>query len=279
MTSHPGIVVRALTWNLFHGRDNPPDPALLTWRSRLLRRPERNATHIQVNRSLREEFADWLAGEAWELALLQEVPPRWLEALGRACRAHGAMALTSRNEAGRLRGLLADWNPDLIASNEGGSNQTLVRAPARIVEVRRLTLTEAPERRRMLFTQVEAPGALRIAVANLHATAGNSSAAARDVEMAAERAVDWAGEVPLLFGGDLNLRPQTDPDVFERLRARHGLAAPTGPRALDHLLARGFEVVEPPEALAAERREVPGPDGLRIRLSDHPPVAGSFGMR
>ena len=34
--------LRALTWNIFHGRDFPPDPSLLTLRSRLLRCSERN---------------------------------------------------------------------------------------------------------------------------------------------------------------------------------------------------------------------------------------------
>ncbi len=47
----------AIGWNLFHGRDFPPDPALFTWRSRLLRVTERNATHAQVNRDLLDEFA------------------------------------------------------------------------------------------------------------------------------------------------------------------------------------------------------------------------------
>ena len=32
----PGAL-RVLSWNLFHGRDFPPDPALRTLRSRLLR--------------------------------------------------------------------------------------------------------------------------------------------------------------------------------------------------------------------------------------------------
>ena len=50
----------AIAWNLFHGRDFPPDPALRTWRSRLLRFDERNATHVQVNRDLTEEFATLL---------------------------------------------------------------------------------------------------------------------------------------------------------------------------------------------------------------------------
>ena len=53
--------VEALTWNLYHGRDAPPDPALFTIRSRLLRISERNATHLQVNSDLRAAFATVLA--------------------------------------------------------------------------------------------------------------------------------------------------------------------------------------------------------------------------
>ena len=53
----------ALAWNLFHGRDHPPDPALRTWRSRLLRFDERSETHVQVNRDLTAAPAevDWSA--------------------------------------------------------------------------------------------------------------------------------------------------------------------------------------------------------------------------
>lgn len=165
--------MRALTWNLFHGRDFPPDPALLSWRSRLARTAERGATHIQVNRPLLEEFASWLAGRGWEIALLQEAPPRWQRELARRCEASSAGALTSRNSFARLRALIADWNPDLIASNEGGSNQILVRSPARIADVRRLTLADRPERRRMLWTRVELPDGRGVAVANVHATAND----------------------------------------------------------------------------------------------------------
>ena len=50
-------------------------------------------------------------------------------------------------------------------------------------------------------------------------------------------------------------------------------------RAIDHLLARSLDVVAPPVALDSGAREVPGPDGLAIRLSDHPPVVASFGLR
>src|SRR4051794_17532782 len=103
MADHRGIVVRVLSWNLFHGRDFPPDPDLFTRRSRLLRTTERGPTHAQVNRPLREEFAAWLAERPWEIALLQEAPPRWLRPLGERCEANGALALTSRNSFGRVR--------------------------------------------------------------------------------------------------------------------------------------------------------------------------------
>ena len=36
--------MRLLTWNLFHGRDHPPDPALFTRRSLWLRAEEHNET-------------------------------------------------------------------------------------------------------------------------------------------------------------------------------------------------------------------------------------------
>jgi endonuclease/exonuclease/phosphatase family metal-dependent hydrolase len=278
MARHRSIVVRALTWNLFHGRDFPPNPALLTWRSRLLRITERDATHAQVNRSLRGEFASRLAGWPWDLALLQEAPPRWRGALAERAEACSAMALTSRNSLPRLRAAIADRNPDLIASNEGGSNQLLVRPPLRLTESRRLQLSVRPEKRVMLWAQVET-GAGPLAVANLHATAGDPSFAARDVELAAERALEWADGAPLLLGGDYNLRPGRQPEVFERLRERYGLAPATAPGAIDHLLVRGLSVLEEPTALGPEEREVPGPGGLRIRLSDHAPIAAAFEMR
>ena len=75
---------------------------------------------------------------------------------------------TSRNLVPAVQGALADWNPDLIASWEGGSNMVLVRAPARIVETRRLTVATHPERRRMLFARIEAPGERALCVANVH---------------------------------------------------------------------------------------------------------------
>ncbi len=265
----------AIAWNLFHGRDFPPDPALRSWRSRLLRIDERNATHVQVNRDLTTEFATLLAGAAWDVALLQECPPRFAEPLARACSAEWHRALTSRNRLEPLRALLARQNPDLMASAEGGSNLTLVRVPGRlggIAERRQLAIHEgAPERRAMALTRT----ASGVCIANLHATNDRPELATEDVLLAARAADRFAGRAPLIFGGDLNLRPAEDPAVFERLREEYGLAAPTAPRAIDHLLTRGLEVLEPPTAWPPERRELPL-GGRALRLSDHAPVQARF---
>jgi endonuclease/exonuclease/phosphatase family metal-dependent hydrolase len=267
----------AIAWNLFHGRDFPPDPELRSWRSRLLRIDERNATHVQVNRDLTAEFATLLAATAWDVALLQESPPRFAEPLARACSAEWHRALTSRNAFGPLRGLLARQNPDLMASGEGGSNLTLVRVPGRlggIAERRELAIHEgAPERRSVALTRT----ASGVCVANLHATNDRPDLAVEDVLRAARAAGEFAGSAPLIFGGDLNLRPAEQPAVFERLREDFGLAAPTAPRAIDHLLSRGLEVIEAPVQWPPERRELPL-DGRALRLSDHAPVQARFAV-
>jgi len=269
--------IEALTWNLYHGRDAPPDPALFTIRSRLLRISERNATHRQVNSDLRAAFVTVLARARWDVALLQECPPRWAESLASACDAQPHAVLTSRNSCAPLRALAARINPDLTGSAEGGSNLTLVRGGA-VVERRALVLRPGPrpERRAMAFTRIALGNETTYCVANLHASAGQAlrEQAEDEVRLAAEHAVEWAAGAPLVIGGDLNLRPQDSP-IYEQLERRHGLRAPTAPGSLDHLLVRGCEIVRPPAAWPPERREVRA-RGLAIRLSDHAPVDGAF---
>ncbi|HEX5763747.1 MAG TPA: endonuclease/exonuclease/phosphatase family protein [Solirubrobacterales bacterium] len=302
----------ALSWNLFHGRDFPPDPGLRTWRSRLLRISERNDAHVQVNRELLREFAELLAGAEWDVALLQECPPRFAESLARASGAEAHQVLTSRNSFAPLRQLVARLNPDLIASGEGGSNLTLVRESFRcdlctsdvqnshrkevtVLERREVAIHTGPlERRAMALTRIAVdPGAADSAlerrpigasgsprplcIANLHASADRRDLAAEDVLRAARIATEWASDAPLLFGGDLNLQPSESGEVFDELRERFGLAPPTAPNAIDHLLARGLELVARPRRWPAERREVPE-DGLALRLSDHSPVEATFSL-
>ncbi|MBS1880864.1 MAG: endonuclease/exonuclease/phosphatase family protein [Actinobacteria bacterium] len=266
----------AICWNLFHGRDHPPDASLRTWRSRILRFDEQNATHVQVNRDLSPEFATLLAASAWDVALLQEVPPRFAEPLARACAAEAHRALTSRNSLAPLRALLARQNPDLMASGEGGSNLTLVRVPGRlggIAERRELAIHEGPpERRAMAFTRT----ASGVCIANLHATNDQPALAVEDVLRAARAATEWAAGSPLLFGGDLNLRPAEQPQLFEQLASEFGIGGPpTAPRAIDHLLARGLEVRAEPAQWPPQRRELPL-DGRALRLSDHDVVEARF---
>jgi endonuclease/exonuclease/phosphatase family metal-dependent hydrolase len=269
------VEFKAIGWNLFHGRDFPPDPALFTWRSRLLRTTERNETHVQVNRGLLEAFSAVLAEASWDVALLQECPPRFAAPLARACGADAHRVLTSRNSLGALRALAARLNPDLIASGEGGSNLTLVRPGGglgRIVERRETAIhVGRPERRAMALTGTDSG----LCVANLHATNDHPELAADDVLHAAGAAVEWAGERPLLFGGDLNLRPAETPAAFEQLASRFDLAGPTAAGAIDHLLVRGLETVEAPRSWPPEHREVRC-EGLALRLSDHAPVEATF---
>ena len=239
----------------------------------MFRRTERSATHAQVNRPLPREFAAALAGMPWDVALLQEVPPRWLRPLGQAASASGASALTSRNFPHLLRAGVARWNPDLIASNEGGSNQVLVRPPWRLGEVARVTIARRPERRRMLLVRLHGAGGRKLAVANVHASTGGR---ADEVLAAAERAVDCAGPSPLVFGGDLNLRPERAAEAFDELERRLGLRGITARGAIDHLLVRGLTVHEAQRAIPPEGRELPDADGRAIRLSDHSPVVAAF---
>jgi endonuclease/exonuclease/phosphatase family metal-dependent hydrolase len=255
--------MRVMAWNLFHGRDHSP---------------EGSAEHASVNRALRDEFAATLAREPWDLALLQEAPPHWLRPLAGAAGASAASVLTSRNFGAFVRRRLAAWNPDLIASGEGGSNQILARGGWRIAETRRLTLTLLPERRRMLWARLEHPDHGELTAATLHATAHDPAAAARDVERAARGACAWSAELPLVFGGDLNLRMTELPAAFDRLRSELGLEGARAGRAIDHLLVRGLSTVSEPVPLAPERRERREPDGGVVRLSDHAPVVATYAL-
>ena len=276
--------VRVLTWNIFHGRDHPPGRELYTWRARFLKRTEQNATHAQVNRGLLDEFAEVLASAEWSVCLLQEVPPPWGRALAERSGADADAVLTSRNQLAPVRRALANWNPDLMQSWEGGSNVTLVQPPWRIAARDTLLLNPWPrrglrERRRLLLTALTS-GQNELCVGNLHATAGDQHQAEADVRRGAEHAISFAHGRPLILGGDFNLRPRAT-TIFDELERRFGLAPPTDD-AIDHLLARGIEVAEPPFPWPPERHELPlewpGSASVRLRLSDHSPVEAAFDL-
>jgi endonuclease/exonuclease/phosphatase family metal-dependent hydrolase len=219
-----------VTWNLFHGRSVPDTPG-----------------------ELLAAFAARLAAWEWDVALLQEVPPWWPAALGRACGASARTALTARNQLAVVRRAAARRRPDLIKSGGGGANAILVRGAA-IAEHRALTLRRLPERRVVHGVRTSAGWW----VSNLHAQAHREEWARADVQRAARATVAWAADAPVVLGGDLNLRAPAIP----------GFAALAG-HGVDHLFARGAV------ARGAPRLHE------RDDLSDHAPLAvevGSAGM-
>ena len=99
--------------------------------ARALRRTtERNATHVQVNRELREEFAAVLCGGAVGRRAPPGVPAALVRGAGRRLQGRGpALAHLTQLAWPPCAAPLARWNPDLLGSWEGGSNLTLVRGP------------------------------------------------------------------------------------------------------------------------------------------------------
>jgi len=212
--------MRVVTWNLFHGRAVPG-----------------------AGRSLQHEFAGALASWAWDVALLQEVPPWYPGPLAEVAGAVQRRALTSRNALLPLRRWAAERWPDVVKSQGGGANTILARSEE-IVEDRAVALRRWPERRVAHGVRL----ASGVWVVNLHATAHSPRRAQADLD----RAIDeWGGANPLVLGGDLNLR---DPRGLERVASRD----------VDHVLVRGLVRAGAPEVLD------------RGTLSDHPPLAVSL---
>jgi Endonuclease/Exonuclease/phosphatase family len=263
-----------MTWNLFHGRDWPPEPELQVraHKGNFRRGPRLGKEYEQVNWDLFDEFAALIDSVDWDVALFQEFPPSWKSRMADACRAEAHRALSGRNWLQPITSLIGRWRPDLPGAWEGGSNTTLARGAAGgIAERRREVLTWRPELRVMALTRLEAGPC----VANLHVSTKPSSAE-RELLDAAERAIAFAGSDPLIFGGDFNVRPKAS-GVFDQLEEHFGLAPRTAPDRLSHLLVRELEVVEPPAAWKPEARDRIDPEtGKKIRLSDHNPVIGKF---
>ena len=265
------VQIDAITWNLFHGRDWPPEPELQFRRGRLSRKTLRGKTHVGVNRDLWRDFTDLLCGAGWDIALLQECPPRWEPGFTRECKADGHQVLTSRNWLWRTSWRIARGFPDFIGSSEGGSNLTLVRPGAgRIADREEIELTRRPERRVMALTRLDSG----LCVANLHASTAVPQAEG-ELLAAAERATEFAGDAPLIFGGDFNVRPR-ESEVYDQLADGFGLAAPPRLTRSTTSSSAGSRS-RTPRACPQEARDVPDEEtGLAIRLSDHAPVKARF---
>lgn len=222
--------MRVLTWNLFHGRAVP-----------------------EIRHALLPEFSSMLAGWDWDVALLQEVPPWWPPALAQSCRAAQRTRLTSRNWLLPLRRAIAQRRPDLIKSNGGGANAILVRGST-IIEHRSRRLRFCPERRHLHAVRLAEPP---VWVANIHATANPKPLARADLAEAGETLMRWAGEEPVLLGGDANVADPAVPGFTD-----------VGGHGIDRFFTRGaWTVAAAPRTLE------------RHGLSDHAPVLVEVALR
>ncbi len=194
-----------------------------------------------AGRDLFAEFARALAAWDWDVALLQEVPPWWPPRLAARLDAEQRSVLTSRNAGLPVRRALAVRWPDALKSNGGGANAILVRGDA-IVEHRIRRLCVWPERRWVHAVRLHAAG---VWVANLHA-----GGPIRDAHLAADTARRWAGDAPLVLGGDFNIRGL----------ALDGFTC-AGAHEVDYVFVRGLSAASSAEVLD------------RGHLSDHAPVA------
>ena len=211
------MLLRVLTWNLLHGRSVPP-----------------------AGRDLFNEFCGALAGWEWDVALLQEVPPWWPPALGRALGADQRLVLTSRNALLPVRRAIAVRRPDLIKSNGGGCNAILVRGDG-ILGHRSRRLSRLPERRWVHAVRLEGAGGVGREPARWRADARCGSRRRERPR--------WSGDAPVVLGGDFNIRG-LQLDGFEH----------AGGYEVDHVFIRGL--VPRGEAEVLDRG----------RLSDHAPV-------
>jgi endonuclease/exonuclease/phosphatase family metal-dependent hydrolase len=193
--------LRVLTWNLFHGCAVPPREA-----------------------DLLDAFALRLSSWSWDVALLQEAPPWWPLALARACDAEARFALTSRNALLPLRRAVASRRPELVRANGGGCNALLVRGLGGVSAHARLRLRVWPERRVVHAVRVGDGGWF----ANVHASTG-APRARGDLGAAGAAALRWAGDAPVVLGGDFNMTRVALPGF-----------AHAGSSHVDHVFARGL---------------------------------------
>ena len=210
-----------LSWNLYHGRAVPP-----------------------AGHDLYPAFAASLSAWSWELALLQECPPWWPALLATDCDAHEAHVLTSRNLFLPARKLLARRWPDVIKSNGGGCNAILIRGDTEPGDHRFAVLRTRPERRVVHGIRLGDTW-----IANVHAQVWSEERAQLDAATATAHVFAWAGDAPVVLGGDFNTRAPHPPGLTD-----------LGGHKVDRVLARGWTAASAVKTLE------------HGQLSDHAPI-------
>ena len=215
------------------------------------------------------EFAAVLSAARWDVALLQECPPRWAPRLAAACDATMHRTLTSRNWLASIRGPAGAPEPR-PARLLGGRLQpdpgpgAARRSASR--DRRELLLRRRPERRKVDFAR-PGPGALR------RQPARQRPRPARRGRHPPRRR--GRGRLGRRRPADPGRRPQPAPDATAASTpsspSGSASSAPPPPRRSTTCWPAASRSSSPPRAWPPEAREVPF-DGLAIRLSDHAPV-------
>lgn len=228
------LVVR--TWNVFHGNASPPE-----WRAYL------------------EEMIRLVCADAPAVVCLQELPVwavRRLEAWS-GMQAFAATAARPRLGSAELGRWITELNHGLFRSAFTGQANAILLAPGlQGRDAAAVELGGSGERRVCQTVGVDGLGL----VANVHVTSGPP--AEEQLQRAVAFAERQAGEGPVVFCGDANLRPGESP-VYDELRAA-GYSEPAP--GIDQILVRGLPG-SAPETWPEERRRAGG----RL-LSDHAPV-------
>jgi len=260
------VRLRIRTWNIAHGRDVPPDRA-----------------HIHVRQKFLEEMGALMTQDAPDVVLLQEVPV-WAASVLRESTgmgvtlapAYGAhvpflhvpLPLAVGAAVGRAL-------PDLVRTQvEGQANAVLYGSELLLVSARRVQINprhrlRGEPRIAQLVRLRHRRAGKELTLANIHADPGDNQ---QQLERAGYVLERFARGAPMLLGGDLNATVRSP--ALRSLRARGWEQADEalGPRAIDHLLVRGMEVLSPPAQWPPERRDLVLAAGGTVRLSDHDPV-------
>lgn len=247
------VPIRVVSWNLFHGRSQPPQRA-----------------------NLLPTFAGALAAEPWDVCALQEVPPWWPAELGRRL---GASVRTTRTSLLRAscpgaQEQIHRRDPERIGVRGAGVNALLVRpAAGEIIAHRAARLRRVPQRRTMHAAALLQPGGDVIWFVNLHTHNRPESQAALDTLLALRLARSWAAgrqgtsgqpEDRVVVAGDLNLKVPAGLVRLEGFDHLHG-------RHVDHILGRGVRLAG--DAVATRVHAWPGGPAL----SDHRLIGATLG--
>ena len=275
-------MIRALTWNLFHGRDYPPDPALLTLAlaaaadDRARTRPTCRSTATSATSS-----PAMLGGADWDVALLQECPPRWARgARRRAAAPRRTASLTSRNSlapAAAARSRAAQPGPDRLLRGRLEPDPRPRRQIDRAARARARPRAAARAADDGLHPALDGPATRSASPTCTPAPGRPARHAEREVLAAAERArASGPAATPLIFGGDLNLRPREHRRLRRARASASASRAPTAPGRRSTTCSRAGS--RSSSAPRRGRRAARGPPsgGLAIRLSDHAPVQARF---